>query len=610
MQYYDEHITNENILSILKTYILRNGNNNENKNQNVYINCDGQDIEVSNNRGFIGDEVYISDNKVVSIKNRVFKDMPIIVGILYLDSKMKYNNEEGKTMFLFKPTNKQISHFYVTYTVKPTDNMNNIYCVIQFKKWTVYQKLPNGIVLEKIGLVGDREAEYEHLRVYYDLRNTTIKINKYLKIEHQRILDDLKERIIDYEVFSIDPRESKDIDDAFHFKHILYGQLYGQSYDQSGKQSYVIYEIGIHISCPYYFFKDILDKIMEIGTTVYMPHKIYNMLPALYSENYASLIQGEKRHALSLILQLDDEYNLVNYTIKPTIVKNINKGNYDDFQSNYSKNELLTDFVNVSSHFFKNTGCKEDSHKLVELWMIYANKTIATHLLEQSHLTNVILRSHEERGGHTDIDHDKAYEDNRLTEYLQIRHENSAKYVLYSSLDDSSYTHSKLGNDYYTHFTSPIRRAIDLFIHGLLLTGKDLYEKRELEEKLVRINDITKRSRKLDRVVKRLEFLYKLKESCNSIETTGYIIDFNKEKLSCNIYIPDYNLDETVYLVHNKFKSIVKFDIRENSTLVESYTMDYEDGMKTYTLYKKVNIKLWIFLSAENIFDKLRIEFL
>ncbi len=604
MQYYDEHNTNEDVLSMTKTYILKGGicygNFYINSHEHLHEHLHEHSNEIINNRGFIGDEVYISDNKVIAIKNRCLKDIPI-VGILYLDSKMKYNNEDGKSMFLFKPTNKQISHFYVTYNVKPSDNKHNIYCVIQFKKWTIYQKLPNGIVLEKIGLVGERESEYEHLRIYCGLRNKSIKISKEIKMEHQHILDDLKERNIDYEVFSIDPRESKDIDDAFHFikKKILYGE------------SEAVYEIGIHISCPYYFFNNQLelDKIMDIGTTVYMPHKIYNMLPAIYSENYASLIEGEKRHTLSLILHIDNQYNLVNYIIKPSVVKNINKGNYDNFQRNYCKNELLMNFVNVSSEFFQNSECKEDSHKLVELWMIYANKTIAKHLLGNSCLTNIILRSH--KGSLQQFC--ETFEDSSLTEYLKIRHENSAKYVLYSHMEnntDNYYTHSKLDNDYYTHFTSPIRRAVDLFIHGLLIRGKDIYDKAELERKIEHINDITKRSRKLDRIVKRLDFLYKLNETCNSIETVGYIIGFNKEKMSCNIYIPEYKLDETVYLVHNKFRSIVKFDINKNATLMESYTVEYEDGMRTYTLYEKINVKLWIFLSAENIYDKLRIEFL
>jgi exoribonuclease R len=595
MQYYDEHNTNETILSILKVNILKKtiDSNLENNNK-FYIEQDGKEIEINNNRAFHGDEVYICDNKVIAIKNRVLKDTSII-GILYLDSKMKYNNLIGKKMFLFKPTDKKISHFYVTYTLKPSEKLQNIYCLVQFKEWTIYQKLPHGIVLEKIGLIGEREVEYEHLRIYYGLRNTTIKIDKDLKKEHQKILDDLNESVVEYEVFSIDPPESKDIDDAFHFKKILEGDI-----DKE-------YEIGIHISCPYYFFKDMLDKIMDIGTTVYMPHKIYNMLPVIYSENYVSLIQGEKRHALSLILRIDGEYNLMAYEIKPCIIKNINKGNYDDFQRNYSESSVLKKFVEVSSCFFKTIECESNSHKLVELWMIYANKKIAEHLLKNNisgDMTNIILRSHQSVNSWQNIE----YEDLRLTEYLKIRHENSAKYVLYCETGDSlSYVHSKLGNDYYTHFTSPIRRVIDLFIHGLLLIGKDLYEKRELEEKLIRINDITKRSRKLDRTVKRLEFLYKLKEKCTNIETYGYIIEFNKDKMSCSVYIPEYKLEETVYLVPHKFKSIVKFEIKYEQN-AESFFVEYEDKSREFTLYKKVNLKLWIFLSAENIFDNLRIE--
>lgn len=596
MQYYDEHNTNETILSMLKVDILKVDIDNKFYIENT---CDGGKIEIINNRAFVGDEVYISDNKVIAIKNHVLKDTPII-GILYLDSKMKYNNSAGKKMFLFKPTDKKISHFYVTYTLKASEKLQNIYCLIQFKEWTPYQKLPHGIVLEKIGLIGEREIEYEHLRIYYGLRKNTIKIDKDLKINHQKILDELKDSVVEYDVFSIDPPESKDIDDAFHFKEML---------EERGS------EIGIHISCPYYFFKDILDKIMDIGTTVYMPHKIYNMLPQIYSENYVSLIQDEKRHALSLILQIDGEYNLISYEIKPTIVKNINKGNYDDFQRNYYKSAELKKFVEVSSNFFKESSCKVDSHKLVELWMIYTNKKIAEHLIRNNtneKKTNIILRSHQSVNSWKNIE----YDDLRLTEYLKIRHENSAKYVLYEDIDLKQ-THSKLDNNYYTHFTSPIRRAIDLFIHGLLLTDKDLYEKCELGKKLMHINDITKRSRKLDRTVKRLEFLYKLKKISDSIETYGYIIDFNKDKMSCSVYIPEYKLEEMVYLVNRKFKSIVKFELNskpddnESSYLHESYTVNYEDESKRiYTLYKKVNIRIWIFLSAENIFDKLQIELL
>ena len=627
MQYYDEHIIHDHIiddtiLSNLETRILKVDDNifyfdddfcsvdpsNNQYNKNVIIN----------NRGISGDLVFLSkiENdeessynkfKVIGIKERCLKNKQI-VGILYLDSKIKYNNSVGKQLFLFKPTNKKYPNFYVTYNIKSLikNKLSNIYCIIEFKEWNIYQKLPHGIVIEKIGLLGDRESEYEHLRIYHGLRNQTLKIDSNLKLEHNKLLEKLINSEVDYEVFSIDPIDSKDIDDSFHIKKI----------ECDGIDD-LLYEIGIHIACPYYFFKDIIDKIMDIGTTIYMPHRIYNMLPKIYSENYVSLIEGEKRYALSLIFKINEKYELSDYTIKPTIVKNIRKDNYDNFEKTYNSNEFLKLFVKVTSKFFNNDECICNSHKLVELWMIYANKTIANHLLKNNdNFKNIILRVH-----HTSEINKINYEninqyEIKLKEYLQLRTEKSAKYVLYN--DDNKngdkdydelniYKHSKLGNDYYTHFTSPIRRAIDLFTHGLLINKKDLYNTEELNRKILHINNITKKSHKLDRNIRRLDFLYRLKEKSNFIEKIGYIIEFNKNKMSCNVYIPEYNLEERVYLVPHKFKSIVNFVIDENNL---KCTIEYNDFKREFYINKIVNIKLWIFLLEENIFEKLRVEIL
>jgi len=621
MQYYDEYIKDEDILNNFKTEVLKADNG------IFYFKEDTKNI-VLNNRAIVGDLVYLYELddceektfKVVGIKERVLKKNVHIIGILYLDSKIKYNNSNGKQLFLFKPTKKEYPNFYVTYNIKNIckNNLSNIYCIIEFKEWTIYQKLPHGIVIEKIGVLGDKETEYEHLRIYHGLRNKTLKIENHLKLKHNELLENLRNSIVDYEVFSIDPVGSKDIDDSFHFKKI--------ENDTTGE---LLYEIGIHIACPYYFFKDMIEEIMDIGTTIYMPHKIYNMLPTIYSENYVSLIEGEKRYALSLILNINENYELLNYIIKPVVVKNIRKDNYDNFEKTYYNNEFLKRFVKVSSKFFNNSECIKNSHKLVELWMIFANKTVANHLLKNnSDLKNIILRVHYtteiNKINYENINQDKnRIQDNnenqdeneiKLKEYLQLRIEKSAKYVLYNvdnkngDNDDDElniYKHSKLGNDYYTHFTSPIRRAIDLFIHAILINNKDLYEIPELNRIILHINNITKKSRKLDRNISRLNFLYSLKEKCNFIETIGYIIEFNQNKMSCNVYIPEYNLEERVYLVPHKFKSIVNFVIDENNL---KCTIEYNDFKRELYINKVVNLKLWIFLMAENIFEKLRIE--
>jgi exoribonuclease R len=683
MQYYDEHIINQNItdnnidntiLSNLETRILK-------VDDDIFYfdddfcsletnNCKDCKNIVINNRGISGDLVYlykiendegISSNKfkVVGIKERFLKNEKI-VGILYLDSKIKYNNSAGKQLFLFKPTNKKYPNFYVTYNIKSLikNKLSNIYCIVEFKEWTIYQKLPHGIVTEKIGLLGDKESEYEHLRIYHDLRNQTLKIDSNLKLEHNKLLEKLINSKVDYEVFSIDPVDSKDIDDSFHIKKIECDEIELERNEIELERNEIElerneielerdgiddlqYEIGIHIACPYYFFKDMIDKIMDIGTTIYMPHRIYNMLPNIYSENYVSLIQGEKRYALSLILKINEKYELLGYIIKPTIVKNIRMDNYDNFEKTYNSNEFLKLFVKVTSKFFNNEECIWNSHKLVELWMIFANKTIANHLLKNNDtFKNIILRVHHtseiNKINYENINQDENLDkdeninlnkgeiinlnqgenENKLKEYLQLRIEKSAKYVLYN--DDNKnedkdcdelniYKHSKLGNDYYTHFTSPIRRAIDLFIHGLLINKKDLYDTEELNRKILHINNITKKSRKLDRNIRRLDFLYRLKEKSNFIETIGYIIEFNKNKMSCNVYIPEYNLEERVYLVPHKFKSIVNFVIDENNS---KCTIEYNDFKREFYINKIVNLKLWIFLLEENIFEKMRVEIL
>ena len=102
-------------------------------------------------------------------------------------------------------------------------------------------------------------------------------------------------------------------------------------------------------------------------------------------------------------------------------------------------------------------------------------------------------------------------------------------------------------------------------------------------------------------------FLYELKETNKNIETYGYIINITKNKLT--LYIPEYNLEEKVVIIPYKYESVynvfINEDTKENITKI-IYTN--ENITKIYRLYEKINIKLWVFTSFENIFDKLKIE--
>ena len=564
MQYYKNYLE-EDHLNFGKLEFMDN---------TFYVN----DNEVLNNRALVNDIVYVKNNEVVEIKEREIKN---IIGILYLDSKIKYGNINNKSLYLFKPTHKSYPNFYIPYN---NNKINKIYVIIKFKEWKISDKLPIGNLIDVLGDVGEKEAEFEHLRHFFEINNKIWKIDHKIKNEHLKILNDLESVNEDYQIFSIDPLGSKDIDDAFHF-------------NIKGHESY---EIGIHIASPTKFLENNLGDILNRVSTVYSSIKNYNLIPNLYAEELVSLLEGCKRYSLSLILTIC--YNeIINYELKETIVKNIKNYHYDEFDKVYHKDTNLCNFVNFTKKFFKLEFI--DSHKLVENWMILANKKVAEYLIGKN-LKNVILRVH----NNSDILINDLNVEKELKEYINIRNEKSALYKIYE-IDELNQKHSKLGNNYYTHFTSPIRRAVDFFIHMLIIKNQDILDKNELQSIIDKINIFTKNSRKYDRNVKRLDFLYSISSLNKNIITYGYIVKITKNKLS--LYIPLYNLEEKVVIIPYKFEKIVeiKCDTYEDNAINKIiYVID--NVKKEYYLYQKLEIKLWVFTSFENIFDKLKVEIL
>ena len=528
MQYFTEF----NNFIDFKIGILKQSKKNE-------FSTINEEIITDKNRAIIGDEVYYNNGVIMGIKERSNKN---IVGILMLDSKIKYGLIKDKSLYLFKPTNKKYPNFYIPYKKSPIQ-LYKIYCIIKFKEWNITSKLPLGIIEEIIGNVGNKEFEYEHLRNYYNLKNNTWRMNNNFVKD---INDDEN-----YKVFSIDPIGSKDIDDAFHFTYN---------------------EIGIHIASPYKYFENSLSNILNRVSTIYLPDKKYNMLPNNYADNFISLIEGQKRYALSLIIKFDENYNIISEELKETIVLNIKNYNYEEFTP--INEQMMKLFFDISNKILKDFTII-DSHILVEKWMIFTNKRIANILIKRN-IGNLIIRTHSNQHSNEQLNKEI---DKDLQFFLNIKKEQSALYEIYDK--NKNQFHSKLGNEYYTHFTSPIRRAIDFFIHCLIIKNENIFETKELEKIVEHINIFTKNSRKFDRNIKRLNFLFTIKEFDKNIETYAYIINIKQHCLT--IYIPEYKLEEKITGMHC-----------------------YDD----YKLYQKINIKLWVFTSFENIFDKLKIEIL
>ena len=581
------------------------------------LQISGELDNIVNNRAIHNDIVYFDPitKEVIAIKDQSNNKKETISGILYLDSKTKYGSVKDKTIYLFKPTNRIYPNFYVPYKINNDLYKNKkIYIVIQFKEWTINSKLPHGTVIDLIGIVGDKEAEFEHLRYFYDIKNNNMKISQTKIKNDENTLNNLTYH--DYEVFSIDPLGSTDIDDAFHFKICkddIFQRFPGgllsnveppdllQADGACERLNFKKYEVGIHIASPTHLLKDYIHEILERVSTVYAPHKKYNMLPSIYSDNYSSLLENKRRYALSLILYFDENMDLQDYELKETVVKNIKNFDYDEFDQKYVKNQNLVQFMKFSERFFNMQENSINSHILVEKWMIYTNKKIASILISyEPQLENIILRSHIEK------EHIINYENINnviLKKHLTLRNENSASYEIYNieNIDNKPLTHSKMEHDYYTHFTSPIRRAVDFFIHLLIINKETILEKENLKKHLEKINKFTKNCRKFDRQTKRLEFLFSIKEQEKNIETYGYITEIAKNKIT--VYIPEYNLEEKIIIIPRKLESIANVIFNANEII---YTID--DITIIRKLYEKLNLKLYVFTTFENIFEKLKIE--
>jgi hypothetical protein len=126
------------------------------------------------------------------------------------------------------------------------------------------------------------------------------------------------------------------------------------------------------------------------------------------------------------------------------------------------------------------------------------------------------------------------------------------------------------------------------------------------------INIFTKNQRKFQRQLRRLLFLAEIKNKYESknesnLITEAYIIEIKERFLV--IYIPEYKLEEKICIIQKKFEKIVKSNIVLNdNNEIEKINIIDETYEYNYELYQKIIIKMYIFLSFDSIFDKVKIE--
>ncbi len=307
--------------------------------------------------------------------------------------------------------------------------------------------------------------------------------------------------------FTIDPDTAKDFDDALSLTRDKAGNFY----------------LGIHIADVSHYVKpgtSLDTEAMARCNSVYFPGTVVPMLPHELSSHLCSLKPDVNRLAVSILVTLDPEGTVTHYRIVRSVIRSQKRFSYREAKEvldghkkskfkpelelmvglchllkkkRYERGSIEFSLPDISLELDSTGNVKgihlieyDITHQLVEEFMLLANETVATHL--SKHGKPLTYRVHEEPNPENirdfaltaaalgfEISSEPSTEELQLLfdsargspfgEFLATAFIKSMKLACYST---QNIGHYGLGLAHYTHFTSPIRRYIDLIVHRTL----------------------------------------------------------------------------------------------------------------------------------------------
>lgn len=391
--------------------------------------------------------------------------------------------------------------------------------VVKITSWPDDAKNPRGEVVDILGKKGENNAEIHAILAEYGLpyRYPEAVEKAADKITAGITPDEIARRVDmrDVTTFTIDPKDAKDFDDALSIRKLPNGN----------------FEVGVHIAdVTHYVHPDtIIDReAQKRATSVYLVDRVVPMLPEHLSNGICSLRPDEEKLTFSCIFEMTPDAQVVNSQIARTVIRSNRRFTYEEAQDvietghgDYSSEILQLDkmakilrkqrYENGSVEFDRmevrfdidDTGHpigvyfkeSKDANKLIEEFMLLANKTVAQAIGRtpgKKKAKAFVYRVHDmpDPGKLEDLaklsrtfgykikSAGSSKEVNRsinrmLCDVKGKGEENFLSTLAIRSMAKAVYTtqnigHYGLGFDYYTHFTSPIRRYPDMMVHRLL----------------------------------------------------------------------------------------------------------------------------------------------
>lgn len=438
---------------------------------------------------------------------------------------------------------------------------NNHKVLVQITKYPQKGRKAEGKILEVIGNVNEAGIDMLSLIKDYDLpykfpKEVVKEAQKYgdkINLEEAKNRVDLRGK---YNIFTIDGEDAKDLDDAVCVRKLENGN----------------YKLDVHIADVSNYVKEdsLLDKEALLrGTSIYMLNRVIPMLPRELSNGICSLNEGEDRYTLSISMEIDQKGKLISSDVFKGIINVTRRMSYKDVQSILDNSDNVTvekykeyipDFklMEELAHVLKekritkgylNLDIPESkiildkdgyaidvkkyettfANEIIEQFMLIANESIAEKFYWLK--APFIYRVHE------DPDIEKVTELNKLlfnfgykihvkegkiypAEFAKILKEVEGKpeekivsnmilrTLKVAVYDSENKGHFGIASKYYCHFTSPIRRYPDLFIHRII--SKYLRNNYTLSEKKVELyskiaEDDAKKSSEREKIATQVE---------------------------------------------------------------------------------------------------------
>lgn len=453
------------------------------------------------------------------------KGQRVFVGTIILSEKFAFVEVDSKFL------NRDI--FVPLRLTKDAEDGQKV--LVEITGWPEDSRTPDGRVLDVLGYSGDNDTEMHAILAQYNLPYSFPEEleERAAQIDNGITPDEIARRrdMRSITTFTIDPADAKDFDDALSIEKLANGN----------------WEVGVHIADVTHYVKEgdpIDTEGMERGTSVYLVDRTVPMLPEKLSNFLCSLRPHEEKLTFSAVFEITPEAEVVKKWFGRTVTYSDHRFTYEDAQkiieegessTHKLKDEVLTlnalarilrserfkhgsiGFERDEAKFILDESGKpqsvyfkemKESNQLIEEFMLLANKSVAAYVGGGNNPKTFVYRIHDTpneekfskfrnfitRFGYNitaTSGHSVARQlTSVLTRVKGSAEENLISTLAIRSMAKATYSTNNIGHyglafDYYSHFTSPIRRYPDMMVHRLLaryLAGEKSVAAEPIEE--------------------------------------------------------------------------------------------------------------------------------